>query len=53
MVRSDPNSDQKSEKASEGLLKPYIIIKNKKRLLKAYQIYTEALIRLKGRSFVV
>ena len=31
MVRSDPNSDQKNEKASEGLLKSYGSLKTNKK----------------------
>ena len=50
IVRSDTNSDQKNENASKGLLKSYGSLKKNKRLLNAYQIRTEALIRLKGGS---
>ena len=53
MVRSDPNSYQKNKKASESLLKLYVIIKKNKGPLKSYQSLTEALIRLKVRSLGV
>ena len=38
MVRSDPNSDQNNEKASEGLLKPYGSIEEKKGFLKLIKV---------------
>ena len=46
MVRSDPNLDQKNEKASEGLIKSYRSHKKNKRLLKAYQRNSDTIRRL-------